>query len=80
MVVSHDTARSPKRFLELIETEKITILNQTPSAFYQLLQAMEAPCQHQTDSLRLVVFGGEALDRESLMLGINNITTIDRNW
>ena len=41
----------------------MTVLNQTPSAFYQLMQAEgEKPKLGQNLALRYVVFGGEALE------------------
>ena len=33
--------RSPGEFLQLLVEEGVTVLNQTPSAFYQLMQAEE---------------------------------------
>jgi non-ribosomal peptide synthetase component E (peptide arylation enzyme) len=50
----------------LIE-EEVTVLNQTPSAFRQLVQ-LEEPSEatNQKVALRLVIFGGEALDMPSL--------------
>ena len=41
----------------------VTILNQTPSAFYQLMEAdrEEGGCERAL-ALRYVIFGGEALD------------------
>ncbi|MBV9728782.1 MAG: AMP-binding protein, partial [Pseudonocardiales bacterium] len=40
----------------------VTVLNQTPSAFYQLMQAdHENPAVGQSLALRTVIFGGEAL-------------------
>ncbi|MBD0671976.1 non-ribosomal peptide synthase/polyketide synthase, partial [Streptomyces sp. CBMA156] len=63
VVVDHETSRSPGRFLELLAREGVTVLNQTPSAFYQLMQAdQEAPRTGRELALRTVVFGGEALE------------------
>ncbi|MFC4909841.1 amino acid adenylation domain-containing protein [Actinomadura gamaensis] len=61
VVVPYLTSRSPAEFLKLLAAEKVTVLNQTPSAFYQLMAAdRENP---GTDlALRYVVFGGEALE------------------
>ncbi|MBP2479709.1 amino acid adenylation domain-containing protein [Crossiella equi] len=58
VIVPHEISRSPRRFLELLAEERVTVLNQTPSAFYQLAQVAD-----DVDlALRVVVFGGEALD------------------
>ncbi|MFH5232129.1 amino acid adenylation domain-containing protein [Antrihabitans sp. NCIMB 15450] len=61
VVVDYVTSRSPEEFLELLRRERVTVLNQTPSAFYQLADADRrvdgAPLE-----LRYVIFGGEALD------------------
>ncbi|MFF1789686.1 non-ribosomal peptide synthase/polyketide synthase [Kitasatospora sp. NPDC058243] len=60
VVVDHETSRSPGRFLELLARERVTVLNQTPSAFYQLMQA---DAEHPSElAMRTVVFGGEALE------------------
>ncbi|MGW2048295.1 non-ribosomal peptide synthase/polyketide synthase [Streptomyces sp. NPDC001858] len=64
VVVDHETSRSPGRFLELLASERVTVLNQTPSAFYQLMQADAE--QPRELSLRTVVFGGEALEHARL--------------
>lgn len=63
VVVPHAVSRSPGEFLRLLAQEGVTVLNQTPSAFYQLMQAdREQPELGQTLSLRYVIFGGEALE------------------
>ena len=66
VVVSHETSRSPAAFLTLLRTEGVTVLNQTPSAFRQLLAAAEAAGFAGLARLRYVIFGGEALDVPSL--------------
>ncbi|MFJ7148862.1 amino acid adenylation domain-containing protein [Streptomyces sp. NPDC100445] len=60
VVVPHDVTRSPDAFLDLLAAERVTVLNQTPSAFQQLMRAdADRP---RPLALRHVVFGGEALD------------------
>ncbi|MCH0561807.1 non-ribosomal peptide synthetase [Streptomyces sp. MUM 2J] len=61
VVVPYTVTRSPAEFLELLRHEGVTVLNQTPSAFQQLVQADQAAGAGEL-SLRYVVFGGEALE------------------
>ncbi|MFJ8185674.1 non-ribosomal peptide synthase/polyketide synthase [Streptomyces sp. NPDC096105] len=63
VVVPDETARSPEDFLRLLADEGVTVLNQTPSAFYPLVRAdAEHPGTGARLALRTVIFGGEALD------------------
>ncbi|MFJ4785214.1 amino acid adenylation domain-containing protein [Streptomyces sp. NPDC088794] len=59
-VVPETTAKSPDQFREFLLGERVTVLNQTPSAFGQLLKVLR-PRDRDELALRHVVFGGEAL-------------------
>ncbi|MEW5810317.1 MAG: amino acid adenylation domain-containing protein, partial [Actinomycetota bacterium] len=64
ILVGGADARDPERFLRLLSAERVTVLNQTPSAFYPLVDA-ERRLRPEL-ALRYVVFGGEALDPSRL--------------
>lgn len=64
LVVSYWVSRSPEEFYDLLVKQRVTILNQTPSAF-STLQAVDEQRREQL-SLRLVIFGGEALNVRTL--------------
>ncbi len=66
VVVPFWVSRSPDVFLALLESERVTVLNQTPSAFRQLVQAEREAASPRNLALRWVIFGGEALDLQSL--------------
>ncbi|KAA0102330.1 non-ribosomal peptide synthetase [Mycolicibacterium sp. P1-18] len=66
VVVEQAVARDPDRFLELLSAERVTVLNQTPSAFYPLIEADRQGPASSLGSVRYVVFGGEALDASRL--------------
>jgi amino acid adenylation domain-containing protein len=65
VVVPFTTSRSPEAFYELLAQERVTVLNQTPSAFRQLMQA-EMAVGEKPLALRYVIFGGEALEMPTL--------------
>ncbi|NOQ25379.1 MAG: amino acid adenylation domain-containing protein [Bacteroidales bacterium] len=52
-------ARDTKKFIELLNREQVTILNQTPSAFYSLIA--ESDYEKPNLFLKYVIFGGEKL-------------------
>lgn len=60
LVVTRLQSRSPDVFYELLHRHNVTVLNQTPSAFQQLVQVDQT--RKLSLSVRLVIFGGEALN------------------
>ncbi|WP_346294312.1 amino acid adenylation domain-containing protein [Sphaerothrix gracilis] len=69
VIVPQAVVHSPSAFYELLHRQQVTVLNQTPSSFRQLIKAEELSRETVApDSLklRLVIFGGEALELQSL--------------
>jgi amino acid adenylation domain-containing protein len=69
VVVPYADSRDPAAFLRLLARERVTVLNQTPSAFRALVHADDEAAARAGApelALRFVVFGGEALDPGTL--------------
>ncbi|WP_228717991.1 amino acid adenylation domain-containing protein [Kitasatospora acidiphila] len=65
VVVPSLVCRAPGEFHAQLAAERVTVLNQTPSAFAQLIEADQA--EPRALALRLVSFGGEPLDTRMLL-------------
>ncbi|WP_054532742.1 non-ribosomal peptide synthetase [Herpetosiphon geysericola] len=62
VVVPFMTTRNPAAFYQLLCDEGVTVLNQTPSAFRQLIISDAEHALPSRLDLRYVIFGGEALN------------------
>ncbi|MFD7402032.1 amino acid adenylation domain-containing protein [Streptomyces sp. NPDC059866] len=61
LVPEYGLTRSPVDFHRLVRERSVTVLNQTPSAFYQFIEA-DRHAGEPLPALRRIIFGGEALD------------------
>jgi len=70
VIVPYLVSRQPEAFYQLLLKERVTVLNQTPSAFRQLMQAEQSSWPNASEApplaLRFVIFGGETLELQSL--------------
>jgi amino acid adenylation domain-containing protein/non-ribosomal peptide synthase protein (TIGR01720 family) len=70
VVIDADTTHDPRALVQTVAAQGVTVLSQTPSAFYGFAEAereyRDAGCAAGELALRYIVFGGEALDASRL--------------
>ncbi|MBV8253654.1 MAG: amino acid adenylation domain-containing protein [Chitinophaga sp.] len=66
VIVPKHFARDTAAFAGLLQQEQVTVLNQTPAAFYVLQEAVTANDAYHSLAIRYVTFGGEALNPAKL--------------
>lgn len=69
VVVPREVVEDAYAFAQLLEDEKVTVLNQVPSSFYNLIMLT---AHKAMPSLRYVIFGGEALNPRKLEQWMKN--------
>ncbi len=62
IVVPDRIKHSPEAFHQLLQQQGVTVLNQTPTSFYQLDHVDKYALMQIPLALRLIIFGGEALE------------------
>lgn len=60
ILIPETVAKDPNLFLDLLRKEKVTVLNQTPTYFYNLLDC-ELLREDTSLCIRYIIYGGEAL-------------------
>jgi len=66
---------NPKQLHKLLLTNKITILNQTPSAFHRLAMNTDISELEKNSSLKTIIFGGEKVTKKILKPWFSQITS-----
>ena len=63
VVLDYLTTRTPPDLVRVLDAERVTVINMTPSAFYQLAEAVREPSVRTFPaSVRSMILAGEALD------------------
>ncbi|MBF0121589.1 MAG: amino acid adenylation domain-containing protein, partial [Desulfobacterales bacterium] len=74
IIPSFEETRDTSLFYNLLKKHKVTVLNQTPSAFNMLSQ-FDLEKKEKLEALRYIVFGGEALNLSNLSGWVNKYGT-----
>jgi amino acid adenylation domain-containing protein/non-ribosomal peptide synthase protein (TIGR01720 family) len=74
VVVPRSVARSPEQMWQLLQSEGVTVLNQTPSSFRELVRTAVENDEPVPDRLRVVIFGGEGLEPKHVRGWFENYT------
>jgi amino acid adenylation domain-containing protein/non-ribosomal peptide synthase protein (TIGR01720 family) len=63
VVAPREVVRDVRSFVDLVITERVTVLNQTPAAFYAFLaEGLRRTAHDFSTHLRYVIFGGDRLE------------------
>lgn len=65
MIVDDEAQRDPERLLDLMQENRVSMLSQVPSQFKYLALSYELD-PRPLESLRYIIFGGEAVDKPSV--------------
>jgi amino acid adenylation domain-containing protein len=71
VIPTYEQVRDPEIFYLLCKQEQVTVLNQTPTAFYQFINLAITRESDKLTHLRYVIFGGEALNLTQLVPWFN---------
>ena len=66
IIVPSEIAKDTLSFSDLVIENGVTVLNQTPSAFYNLSEVISSSTLEHNHKLRYIIFGGEALQPSKL--------------